>query len=92
MTKTYPTTPEIRAAKYLITELERSTEKLFKGSWFSRPTFKEKLDYVKEMAFARNNLWECVYRTYPESKGKTISVGESLITVTEEDKSPSTEV
>ncbi len=48
---------------------------------FSRVVNPEQLIVVtKELANARHLLWEEVYRTYPETKGKSLTLNKDYIT------------
>lgn len=75
MSKTLKTTAEIRMAKNLLDTFEKSVVRVLQGSLFKGVSMSEKILYITEMSNAKSNLWEKVYRTYPEVIGKSIEIG-----------------
>ena len=74
--KVYPTTQNIRYLERQLLELQELLEKSIRPVlfWKKSVNIQDKIALVKEVGIARSNLWEAVYREYPETLGKSLSL------------------
>lgn len=80
---TRPTTPKIRTYIEVYNSLENATAKiLLPKIWERKMDIVDKILFLKAKGSAKSDLWEEIYKEYPEIVGKTASVSIKEITFT----------
>jgi len=59
-------TTSVRQARDYKNILDENANKILGNHLFRKITLKEKIDFLRELALARSNLWATVYRDFPE--------------------------
>ncbi len=74
-------TPAIQEANDVVVILQNNLSKILNQNlWKKKIGISEKIEYLKQIAYARKNLWQAVSAEYPETIGKNISVNSVEIT------------
>lgn len=81
-----PITLSIRTARDYKGVLEESMEDVFKPSFFSGATIKDKIEYIKVLAEARAIMWHTVLKEFPEVGGKSVQISNDFIEWEEEEE------
>ena len=77
----YPLTKQISYNFNKLTELQKLLEKATKPVpfWQSPVPVKDQITILRELAEAKTDLWQEVYRVYPELTGKLLTIDSSQI-------------
>lgn len=82
--KKLPTTDLIRELYYVVKTLEKNLPKVLRGSFFRKRAIDDIVRYISQIGVAKANLWQEIYRNYPEAIGKDGQVNDFEITINKE--------
>ena len=73
-------TPRIIEASEIVSILQNNLSQVMRQNfWQKQVSMSGKVEYLKQIAYARSNLWKIVNEEYPETKEKNVSVNSTNI-------------